>query len=87
LTPFLSTFFDPPAAALPAVCRPLIQSWDRHLENARWRREEPTMEDYEEVLRIVAVVIQLVGGSSSAPPLRDKVPSRTPSSGASVVVT
>jgi hypothetical protein len=57
LTPYLPALFDPPAPVLLPQHRPLVQLWDAHLERARWSVTEPSQADFEETLRILAIIL------------------------------
>jgi hypothetical protein len=46
---------------LPKSLRPLLLLYETHLENARWRHREPEQKDYEDCLRIVAVLVDVLG--------------------------
>ena len=66
LAKYMPIFFaadDKPSTTpdlLPKQFLPLLQLYDRHLENARYQREEPTQQDYEDCLRVVAVIVAAV---------------------------
>lgn len=46
---------------IPRSLLPLLQLYEKQLENAKWQLEEPTQADYETCLRIVAVLVDVVG--------------------------
>jgi hypothetical protein len=47
-------------AIVPKAMLPLIQLYEQLLEDARWKQEEPTQADYENCLRIVAVLVDIL---------------------------
>lgn len=47
-------------AIVPKALLPLIQLYEQLLEDARWKQEEPTQADYENCLRIVAVLVDVI---------------------------
>ncbi|CAD6568992.1 MAG: hypothetical protein CYPHOPRED_003015 [Cyphobasidiales sp. Tagirdzhanova-0007] len=46
---------------IPNTLLPLLNLYEKYLEDARWRFEEPSEQDYENCLRIVAVLVDVVG--------------------------
>ena len=52
---------------IPTALLPLLQLYENYLEDARWKAQEPTQEDYETCLRIVAVVVDVVGKRTGQP--------------------
>ena len=48
-------------ALIPKAMLPILNLYEKHLEDAKWKEEEPTEQDYEECLRIVAVLVDVVG--------------------------
>lgn len=46
---------------LPKSLMPLLLLYERHLEHARWNAQEPTKAQYEDCLRIVAVLLDVLG--------------------------
>lgn len=45
---------------LPKSLTPVLILYEKHLEDARWKREEPTQAQYEDCLRIVALLVSLL---------------------------
>lgn len=45
---------------LPKSLTPLLVLYEQHLEDARWKREEPIQAQYEDCLRIVAVLVSVL---------------------------
>ena len=46
---------------IPRALLPLLQLYESRLEDARWAAQEPTQAHYEECLRIVAVLVDVIG--------------------------
>jgi hypothetical protein len=46
---------------LPKSLMPLLLLYENHLEDARWKAHEPTQKQYEDCLRIVAVLLDILG--------------------------
>lgn len=46
---------------LPKSLMPLLLLYESHLEDARWKSQEPTRAQYEDCLRIVAVLLDILG--------------------------
>lgn len=60
LQKYMPTFFSPPTNLLPIQFKPLLQLYEKRLQDARLAREEPTQEDYEDCLRVVSIVVASV---------------------------
>ena len=39
---------------------PLLVLYEKHLEDARWKAEEPTQEQYQDCVRILAVLLNIL---------------------------
>lgn len=50
---------------LPATLAPILRLYEQHLENARWASAEPTLEDYEDCIRVVSVLMSVLGDKAS----------------------
>ena len=47
-------------AIIPKALLPLLELYEKQLEDAKWKLEEPTVEDYENCLRMVAILVDTV---------------------------
>lgn len=45
---------------LPKSLMPLLVLYEKHLEDARWKAEEPTQEQYQDCVRILAVLLNIL---------------------------
>ncbi|GAA99667.1 uncharacterized protein L969DRAFT_86999 [Mixia osmundae IAM 14324] len=67
LAPFLFERLSPDIEPLvPPQYLPLLKLYDSHVDNARYRRKEPTQQEYEDCLRVLALLVAAVQRSRPA---------------------
>lgn len=47
-------------AVIPQAYSPIVSVYEKRLEDARWKADEPSQEDYEECVRALAVIMSAV---------------------------
>lgn len=60
LSPFAPLLSSQPSV-IPSALIPLAQLYEKHLQSARYGKDEPTEEVYVEVIKIVAVFVGILG--------------------------